>query len=96
MDVLHIPQDTGSLLLSAELPSTVGDTALEASVDPVDGGPAPQPSGTVVHSTAGRIIATVTLPAPPDGDYVLRLRSTAGGRSDIVATQAFRVARVQR
>jgi hypothetical protein len=37
----------------------------------------------------------VVQPAPPDGDYVLRLRRLTATGPEIVATQAFRLVRSQ-
>ena len=64
----------------------------ETEIEPIDGGMV-LAFPTQVEPGRGGTIATVSVPVPPDGDYVLRLRRIAEGQVEVVMTKAFRLTR---
>lgn len=90
-DRLRIPRDTADIQLSFAVAVPTNSERFEAELQSVDGGGVTQPSPPVFHASPTSM-ASVTVAAPPDGDYVLRLRR-AGRNHEIVVTKAFRVTR---
>jgi hypothetical protein len=92
-DRLRIPPDTADIQLLFAVAMPTSGERFEADLQSVDDGPVAQPSPPVFHASPTGGLASVTVPAPPDGDYVLRLRRVAGGNLETVATKTFRVTR---
>lgn len=93
MDRLQISPDTDELRLSVAIDgSRRSGERFEAELTPVDGGTAEHVSPSI-KATDTEVIATVAVAAPPDGDYILTVRRSVDGNSEVVATQAFRVTR---
>ncbi|MBY0494540.1 MAG: hypothetical protein K2Y23_10010 [Cyanobacteria bacterium] len=93
-DRIRVPAQTTEVQLSLMTSKPGPGERFDAELQSVDGGGAiPLPSPTVDPSSRGAMVS-VTMPAPADGDYVLRLRLVAGASSQVVVTSAFRVSRI--
>ena len=92
MDVVTVPSDKNTIQLWFRLDRAATGEPLEAELEGVDSRSIDRLSPPLMVDSVSGATAIVTLAARPDGDYVLRLRRTAGG-GDVVATRAFRVRR---
>lgn len=93
-DRIQVPPQTTDVQLSLMTSMPGAGERFEAELQSIDGGGAiPLPGPTVTPSSRGAMVS-VTMSAPPDGDYVLRLRLVAGRSSQVVVTSAFRVSRI--
>lgn len=93
-DRIRVPPQTTEVQLSLMTSEPGPGERFEAELQSIDGGGAiPLPDPRVDPSSRGAMVS-VTMPAPADGDYVLRLRLVAGTSSQVVVTSAFRVSRI--
>lgn len=93
-DRIRVPPQTTDVQLSLMTSMPGAGERFEAELQSIDGGSAlPLPGLTVDPSSRGAMVS-VTMPAPPDGDYVLRLRLVARTSSQVVVISAFRVSRI--
>lgn len=92
-DRLRIPSDTTEMQLSFIVETPPRGARFETALEAVDGGAVIHAFPTVVEPLHAGGIARVTVPAPPDGDYVLRLHRIVGERVEIVVTKTFRLTR---
>lgn len=93
-DRIRLPAHTTDVQLSLATSRLEPGERFEAELQSIDGGGAiPVPGPTVDPSSRGAMVS-VTMRAPPDGDYVLRLRLVTGTSSQVVTTSAFRVSRI--
>jgi hypothetical protein len=91
-DRLRIPADSTEMQLSFAVDTPLRGARFETEIEPIDGGIVLAFPTSIEPERDGGT-ATVTIPAPPDGDYVLRLHRIASGRTDVVLTRAFRLTR---
>ena len=96
-DRLRIPSDTTEIQLSfaTDLAAGAADDGVRfvAELTAIDGDDPPKIYETTIEPKRAGAVARVVVPAPPDGDYVLRLRRGDGARMEIVVTRAFRLTR---
>jgi hypothetical protein len=92
-DRLRIPPDATDLRVSVAIAPPAAEDRLDASVQSVDSGAIVARPVPVVDRSNRRAVASVILPVPPDGDYVLRIRRVAGADIEVLVTTAFRVTR---
>ena len=92
-DRLRIPRNTADIQLSFAIARPASGERFAAELQSVDGGAVTHPVPLVLQASPAGEMASVTIAAPPDGDYVLRLRRVAGGTAEIVVTKTFRVTR---
>ena len=95
IDRMPLPPGTVEIQPSFQIVSPQSGEQFAAELEALDGGTAAQPSSLLLELSGTGATVTVTIAAPPDGDYVLRLRRVAGGPPEVVAAHAFRVKRVQ-
>lgn len=93
MDRVRIPAGTVEIRLSFEIESPNSGEQFVAELDALDDGAVAQRTPPLIEPSPAGATVTVTIAAPPDGDYVLRLRRVAGGPAEIVARHAFRLTR---
>ena len=95
MDLVMVPPDKDTLQLWFQLASTASGGQFEAELEAVDSRKVDQLSPPLMVRSPAGATAIVTIAAPLDGDYVIRVRRASGGSGDVVATHAFRVKRSQ-
>jgi hypothetical protein len=91
-DRLRIPADTTEMQLSFAVDTPRRGARFETEIEPIDGGIVLAFPTSIEPGRSGGI-AKVTIPAPPDGDYVLRLHRIADGRTEVMMTKAIRLTR---
>ena len=93
-DRIRIPAETTEVQLSLTVSKLQLGERLEAELEAVDSGEVTTLPPPIVEASSAGSTVSVVMPAPPDGDYVLRLRGVTGG-SEVLSTSAFRITRLR-
>lgn len=94
-DRIRIPPDTTEVQLSLTMSRPAAGERFGAELQAIDGGEVTALQSPIVDASSAGATFSVVMKAPPDGDYVLRLRRIAERESEVVSTTAFRVTRLR-
>ena len=95
MDRVWLPSNANEVQLIVAVPGAASGERFEPDLEALDSQAVARLTVLRTDRTTTAALLTLTVAASRlvDGDYVLRIRRVAGGLPDVVATQAFRVAR---